>query len=141
MPGYVNSMQAHGGGDGPEAVTAALFEALALPWRPNATKICASKSVLWRKICSKQHGTAWAKKTNTLSLEVQKKKKHILDDSGVFFSRSGLSGVLIADAPPHGLEPSGDGFPNGDPDGRDPLDILRDMTVHGITCYTVGCLV
>ena len=50
-----------------------------------------------------------------------------------------ILGVLIADAPPHGLEPSGDGFPNGDPEGRDPLEILRNMTVHGITCYTVGC--
>ena len=47
--------------------------------------------------------------------------------------------MLIADAPPHGLETSGDGFPNGDPEGRDPLEILRNMTVHGITCYTVGC--
>jgi len=87
MRGYVHTMKAHGGGDGPEAVTAALFEALSLPWRPNATKIC----------------------------------------------------VLIADAPPHGLESSGDGFPNGDPEGRDPLQILRDMAVHGITCYSVGC--
>lgn len=87
MRGYVHSMTAQGGGDGPEAVTAALFAALSMPWRPNATKIC----------------------------------------------------VLIADAPPHGLEPSGDGFPNGDPDGHDPLQILRDMTIHGITCYSVGC--
>ncbi|CAK8992160.1 unnamed protein product [Durusdinium trenchii] len=87
MRQYVDTMRANGGGDGPEAVTAALFEALSLPWRPNATKIC----------------------------------------------------VLIADAPPHGLEPSGDGFPNGDPDGRDPLEILRDMATLGITVYTVGC--
>ncbi len=87
MRGYVHSMTAQGGGDGPEAVTAALFAAVSMPWRPNATKIC----------------------------------------------------VLIADAPPHGLEPSGDGFPNGDPDGHDPLQILHDMTIHGITCYTVGC--
>ena len=28
---------------------------------------------------------------------------------------------------------AGDGFPNGDPDGRDPLDILRSMAAHGIT--------
>eukprot|EP00913_Durusdinium_trenchii_P010139 g9506.t1 len=84
---FFYTMRANGGGDGPEAVTAALFEALSLPWRPNATKIC----------------------------------------------------VLIADAPPHGLEPSGDGFPNGDPDGRDPLEILRDMATLGITVYTVGC--
>lgn len=41
VTGYVHTMKAHGGGDGPEAVTAALFEALSLPWRPNATKICS----------------------------------------------------------------------------------------------------
>ena len=28
---------------------------------------------------------------------------------------------------------TGDGFPNGDPDGHDPLDILRTMAAHGIT--------
>jgi len=87
MSQYVDSMKASGGGDGPEAVTAGLYDALHLPWRPNSTKIC----------------------------------------------------VLIADAPPHGLEPAGDGFPNGDPDGRDPLDILRSMAAHGITAYSVGC--
>jgi len=47
--------------------------------------------------------------------------------------------VLIADAPPHGLEPHGDGFPNGDPEGRDPLEIARNMAAHNITIYTVGC--
>ncbi|CAJ1395844.1 unnamed protein product [Effrenium voratum] len=87
MREFVNTMQAVGGGDGPEAVAAGLFEALKLPWRPNATKVC----------------------------------------------------VLIADAPPHGLEPTGDGFPDGDPDGRDPLKILRDMAAQDITCYSVGC--
>lgn len=47
--------------------------------------------------------------------------------------------MLIADAPPHGLEPSGDGFPNCDPEGRDPLAIAREMAAHGITVYAVGC--
>jgi hypothetical protein len=47
--------------------------------------------------------------------------------------------VLIADAPPHGLEPSGDGFPNGDPEGRDPLEIARRMAASAITVYAVGC--
>lgn len=87
MKGYVDTMSASGGGDGPEAVTAGLHKALELPWRPNATKVV----------------------------------------------------VLIADAPPHGLEPSGDGFPNGDPDGRDPLEIARGMAAYGIACYAVGC--
>eukprot|EP00971_Amphidinium_carterae_P007092 140296-Amphidinium_carterae.1 len=87
MQEYVASMSAEGGGDGPEAVAAALHEALHMPWRPNATKVS----------------------------------------------------VLIADAPPHGLEASGDVFPNGDPDGRDPLEILREMARNSITVYAVGC--
>lgn len=87
MACQVSTMSAAGGGDGPEAVTAALADALELPWRPNATKII----------------------------------------------------ILIADAPPHGLEPGGDGFPNGDPEGRDPLEIGRSMAAEGIVCYCVGC--
>jgi len=86
MKRYVDTMSAAGGGDQPEAVTAALSDALHLPWRPNSAKVA----------------------------------------------------VLIADAPPHGLEPSGDGFPNGDPEGRDPLDIARGMAAKGITCYSIG---
>merc|ERR1719456_1739614 len=75
MQANVGTMSAQGGGDGPEAVTAALHDALHLPLRPNAAKVA----------------------------------------------------VLIADAPPHGLEPTGDGFPNGDPEGRDPLQLCREM--------------
>jgi hypothetical protein len=40
MKGNVDTMQAQGGGDGPEAVSAALVEVNHLAWRPNATKIC-----------------------------------------------------------------------------------------------------
>merc|ERR1712159_388096 len=88
MKGYVDTMSASGGGDGPEAVTAALHAGLHdVSWRPNSTKIA----------------------------------------------------VLIADAPPHGLEPHGDGFPNGDPDGHDPLELAREMAANGITLYPVGC--
>lgn len=39
--------------------------------------------------------------------------------------------ILIADAPPHGLGESGDGFPNGDPDGLDPLAIANSMAKKG----------
>ncbi|KAJ3088326.1 hypothetical protein HK102_009028 [Quaeritorhiza haematococci] len=88
MHGYLAKISAQGGGDGPEAVTAALADALDMPWRPNATKIV----------------------------------------------------VIIADAPPHGLpSESGDGFPNGDPDGRDPLVIARSMHERGIKIYSVAC--
>jgi hypothetical protein len=81
------TMSAAGGGDGPEAVTAALYEAANLPYRPNATKFC----------------------------------------------------ILIADAPPHGIGEAGDGFPNGDPDGKDPVVIARDMLEKGITLYVAAC--
>eukprot|EP01035_Chromulina_nebulosa_P017434 gene17434-22986_t len=83
----LNQLSASGGGDGPEAVTAALFEANNLNWRPNASKIV----------------------------------------------------LLIADAPPHGLGERGDGFPNGDPNGFDPLVIAREMAQKNITIYPIGC--
>lgn len=47
--------------------------------------------------------------------------------------------VLISDAPPHGLGGSGDSFPNGCPNGIDPLDVVRKMAQKGITLYSVGC--
>lgn len=87
MQTYVGTMQAAGGGDGPEAVTAALHDALYLPYRKNATKFC----------------------------------------------------ILIADAPPHGIGENGDGFPNGDPDGKDPIEIAHGMLEKGITLYVASC--
>ncbi|XP_077980269.1 uncharacterized protein LOC144435556 [Glandiceps talaboti] len=47
--------------------------------------------------------------------------------------------VLIADAPPHGLAESGDGFPKGCPDGHDPMKIVREMAEKNITLYSVVC--
>ena len=87
MKEYINACSASGGGDGAEAVTAGLYEALHMEWREKAIKIC----------------------------------------------------VLLADAPPHGIEPSGDGFPNGDPDDKDPLQIAREMRDKKILLYTLGC--
>ena len=46
--------------------------------------------------------------------------------------------ILISDAPPHGLNPNGDSFPQGCPAGFDPMKIVRDMAELGITLYTVG---
>ena len=46
--------------------------------------------------------------------------------------------VLISDAPPHGLNPSGDGFPNGCPCELDPVKIVREMAEKHITLYAVG---
>jgi hypothetical protein len=81
----VNEQSAGGGGDGPEAVTAAMFEAVCLDWREGATKIV----------------------------------------------------IFMADAGPHGLEASGDTFYNGDPDGKDPLAIAREMITLGISVYPI----
>jgi len=47
--------------------------------------------------------------------------------------------VFIADAPPHGLGESGDGFPNGSPHGHDPYEIGRSLAGKGVTVYVVGC--
>jgi len=83
----LSSLSADGGGDGPEAVAAALKATCDADWRDDATKVC----------------------------------------------------ILIADAPPHGLGESGDGFPDGDPDGVDPLAVLDKMSSMGVTVYSVGC--
>jgi hypothetical protein len=47
--------------------------------------------------------------------------------------------VFIADAPPHGLGESGDGFPNGSPNGHDPYAISHKLAGLGVTMYCVGC--
>lgn len=47
--------------------------------------------------------------------------------------------IIIADAPPHGVSGRGDGFPEGDPNGHDPLEIARTMATRGITLYSVIC--
>lgn len=47
--------------------------------------------------------------------------------------------VLITDAPPHGIFEYGDGFPNGSPDGNDPLQLARIMAQKGITLFVVAC--
>jgi hypothetical protein len=87
MRGYVDTMSASGGGDGPEAVADAMYEALNLQYREGAAKVV----------------------------------------------------VIIADAPPHGLEPTGDGFPNGSPNGHDPILIAKAMSEKDIAVYSVLC--
>lgn len=83
----LNELTANGGGDGPEAVTSALYEINNLDWKSESTKIV----------------------------------------------------ILISDAPPHGLGEVSDGFPNGDPDGHDPIIIAKELASKGIVVYTVGC--
>jgi hypothetical protein len=46
--------------------------------------------------------------------------------------------ILISDAPPHGLDPNGDGFPEGDPTGVDPIKTVREMAEKQITLYVAG---
>lgn len=79
MHQQLSELTAQGGGDGPEAVTAAMDKLLELEWRPTASKMAC----------------------------------------------------IIADAPPHGIE-ARDGFPDGSPDGLDPLMIARQLVQQGI---------
>jgi hypothetical protein len=46
--------------------------------------------------------------------------------------------ILISDAPPHGLDSRGDQFPNGCPNGLDPIKIVHEMAEKNITLYSVG---
>ncbi|XP_053375338.1 uncharacterized protein LOC128547253 [Mercenaria mercenaria] len=47
--------------------------------------------------------------------------------------------VCISDAPPHGLGCRSDGFPDGCPDGIDPVVVSRQLAEKGITLYVAGC--
>ncbi|KAL7418007.1 hypothetical protein BDY24DRAFT_373778 [Mrakia frigida] len=85
---HLATLYASGGGDGPEAVTAAMAVAVeGVEWRPDAAKMV----------------------------------------------------VLIADAPMHGIGEYGDGFREGSPDGKDPLELARQMASQGITMFIVAC--
>jgi len=47
--------------------------------------------------------------------------------------------IIIADAPPHGLEATGDGFPDGSPNGHDPILVAKAMAEKDIAIYSVLC--
>lgn len=47
--------------------------------------------------------------------------------------------VMVGDAPPHGVEPEGDGFPEGCPCGRHWYAQAEGCREMGITVHTVGC--
>ncbi len=84
MHANVNAQSASGGGDTPEAVAAAMYEAACLDWRDDAAKLV----------------------------------------------------VFMADAGPHGLG-EGASFPEGDPDGKDPLALAREMHGLGVCVYSL----
>lgn len=46
---------------------------------------------------------------------------------------------LIGDAPPHGLGEARDDFPNGSPQGIDPIGVLDEMASKGIRVYALAC--
>jgi hypothetical protein len=46
--------------------------------------------------------------------------------------------VLVGDAPPHGWQRGGDGFPNGCPCGQTPDSVTALLEQHGITLYGLG---
>ena len=47
--------------------------------------------------------------------------------------------VLVGDAPPHGVEPTGDGFPQGCPCGRHWFVQAEGCREMGVTVHAVGC--
>jgi Ca-activated chloride channel family protein len=54
--------------------------------------------------------------------------------------RSARVVVWFGDAPPHGVEPSGDGFPQGCPCGHHWYVQAESCREMGVTVYAVGCL-
>jgi hypothetical protein len=47
--------------------------------------------------------------------------------------------VLITDAPPHGIESSGDNHVNGDPNCPDLLSLVRKLGDMGVRLFSIGC--
>ncbi|XP_045181815.2 uncharacterized protein LOC123540666 [Mercenaria mercenaria] len=49
--------------------------------------------------------------------------------------------VFVTDAPPHGLatEDCSDSFPDGCPEGLDPMEIAKLLAGKGVSLYVVGC--
>jgi hypothetical protein len=56
-----------------------------------------------------------------------------------FHNESAKVIVLIGDAPPHGVEPDGDSFPKGCPDGHNWKKEAKKAFDKGIVYHTVGC--
>jgi hypothetical protein len=48
--------------------------------------------------------------------------------------------VWVGDAPPHGVEPTGDGFPNGCPCGHHWFAQAESCREMGVVVHAVGCL-
>ncbi|KAH6909945.1 hypothetical protein BKA70DRAFT_180632 [Coprinopsis sp. MPI-PUGE-AT-0042] len=115
MKKWLGGLVASGGGDGPEASTAAMAEALNLEWRQ-----------------SEEDDEDEAVDDDQGEGEKDKKERK----KGVKVVKIV---VLVTDAPPHGLGERGDGFPNGSPDQNDPLDIARQMAEHGISLHVIAC--
>ena len=92
-------------------------QALKLSWRPEATAICVL--------------TGLCVNTDT-SVSVQVLKLSWRPEATKIC-------VLISDAPPHGLQTSGDGFPNGCPSGHDPMNLARQLAEKAVTLYVAGC--
>ena len=56
-----------------------------------------------------------------------------------FLNESAKVVVFIGDAPPHGVEPSGDNFPKGCPDGHNWEKEAKTAYDKGIIIHSVGC--
>ncbi len=121
MKDNLKQLYASGGGDGPEAVTAAMNEALQMV-----------SSARWSES---------VRLTLPLltSLPRTDSPSHAPTREQDWRPHATKLAVLIADAPPHGIGEIGDGFPNGSPDGEDPLQLVRRMAAMGISLLMVAC--
>ena len=106
---FINNLQARGGGDAPECVATAFYECNKLDWMVTPTP---------------------ATETDT---------SNPTPPSLINKTQITRSVVWITDAPAHGIGTRGDDYPNGDPNGHDPLEIVNEMTTKSISIHSVGC--
>jgi hypothetical protein len=118
----LSSLYASGGGDGPEAVTAALAEALKMEWREQASKMIVLIAD------APPHGIG------------EYGDGEFVISRAFFLKRKGPSLRVETCIHTSVWKP---GFDDGSPDGNDPLVLARQMAARGITlvCTPVLCLV
>lgn len=139
---WLEVQRAQGGGDGPEAMSTALHEVNQLGWIFTAHDADLAYTEAEREADERAGVTVTANPSAPpTGADGEDKDAGLRDmvapDSPYAAYSVVRLVVLISDAPPHGIEPSGDGFPEGDPNGCDALKEADTMARRGIVLHTV----
>lgn len=116
----LSGLYASGGGDGPEAVTAAMFEALNMDWREEASKMVRF-SIFTKPAAHISQGRSHCRCAAAWDWRIRRRcVPHLTINPGLTRAISG--------------------FDDGSPDNNDPLQLARVMASRGITLVSSSYL-